>query len=143
MYSTPPDSIPFPEALPTAVVVGCGVAAGFPSPADDFAVSRLDLSAVLTPHPQATFMWRVSGVSMVEAGIFNGDILVVDRSLEARHGDVVVAQVDNDFTVKYLHLRPRFKLVPANATYPDLIPREGQTFVLVGVVTSIVRQLRP
>jgi DNA polymerase V len=56
---------------------------------------------------------------------------------------VVVAQVDNDFTVKYLHLRPCFKLVPANATYPDLVPREGQTFVVVGVVTSIVRQLRP
>lgn len=143
MYSIPPDSIPFPSSLPTAVVVGCGVAAGFPSPADDFTVSRLDLGTVLTPHPQATFLWRVAGVSMVAAGILDGDILVVDRSLEGRHGDVVVAQVDNDFTVKYLCLRPSFKLVPANPDYPDLVPREGQTFVVVGVVTSIVRQLRP
>lgn len=80
---------------------------------------------------------------MVEAGIGDGDILVVDRSLTAGHGDVVVAQVDNDFTVKYLHKRGgQFKLVPANPTFPDIVPREGQTVIVVGVVTSVVRQFR-
>lgn len=98
---------------------------------------------MLTPHPLTTFLWRVSGTSMIEAGIFDGDILVVDRSLQARHGDVVVAQVDNDFTVKYLHRRAgRMKLVAANPAFPAIEPKEGQTVYVVGVVTATIKQLR-
>jgi DNA polymerase V len=117
------------------------IPAGLPSPAKD--VERLSLVDMLTPHPLTTFLWRVSGTSMIEAGIFDGDILVVDRSLQARHGDVVVAQVDNDFTVKYLHRRAgRMKLVAANPAFPAIEPKEGQTVYVVGVVTATIKQLR-
>lgn len=117
------------------------IPAGFPSPAEDFDIDRLNLVDLLTPHPLTTFLWRVSGTSMIEAGIFDGDILVVDRSLQARHGDVIVAQIDNDFTVKYLHKRNGImKLVPANATFPDIVPRDGQIVTVIGVVTAVIKQ---
>ncbi len=139
----PPDAIAFPLTAVTLPYVEGKIPAGFPSPAEDFEVERLDLLEMLTPHPLTTFFWRVSGTSMMEAGIGDGDILVVDRSLQARHGDVVVAQVDNDFTVKYLHRRAgKVKLVPANPTYPEIVPKDGQTWLVVGVVTSVVKQLR-
>lgn len=143
MYSMPPDAIPLPLTPETLPYVEGRIPAGFPSPAEDFEVERLSLLEMLTPHPLTTFLWRVSGTSMVEAGIFDGDILVVDRSLQASHGDVVVAQVDNDFTVKYLHRRAgRVKLVPANPTFPEIVPRDGQTWLVIGVVTSTIKQLR-
>ena len=139
----PPDAIPLPLTPETLPYVEGRIPAGFPSPAEDFEVERLSLLEMLTPHPLTTFLWRVSGTPMVEAGIFDGDILVVDRSLQASHGDVVVAQVDNDFTVKYLHRRAgRVKLVPANPTFPEIVPRDGQTWLVIGVVTSTIKQLR-
>lgn len=119
------------------------IPAGFPSPADDFTVRSHDLNAILVPRPLTTFLWRVGGKSMEEAGIYDGDVLVVDRSLRAEHGDVVVAQVDNEFTVKYLHKRHgRFRLVPANPTFPDIVPRDGQELLIVGVVTASIKQFR-
>lgn len=134
---------PLPLAPAWLPDVGGHIPAGFPSPAEDFDVARLNLVDLLTPHPLTTFLWRVSGTSMLEAGIFDGDLIVVDRSLQARHGDVVVAQVDNDFTVKYLHQRAgRVKLVPANPTFPEITPRDGQTWFVVGVVTAVIKQLR-
>lgn len=143
MLPLPPDALPFPTGQESLPYVEGGLPAGFPSPADDFNVERLSLVDLLTPHPLTTFLWRVSGTSMIEAGIFDGDIIVVDRSLQARHGDVVVAQVDNDFTVKYLHQRAgRIKLVPANPTFPEMVPKEGQTLQIIGVVTSTIKQLR-
>ena len=115
--------------------------AGFPSPADDFAMKRLDLNELLITHPLATFFWQVSGKSMVEAGIDDGDILVVNRALRPRHRDIVVAQVDGGFTVKYLDRRAdRVKLVPANPTYPEIVLKEGQELVICGVVTSAVKR---
>lgn len=143
MNSIPEGAIPIPTAAAFLPYAPGGIPAGFPSPAEDFDVERLSLVDLLTPHPLTTFLWRVRGTSMVEAGIGDGDILVVDRSLTASHGDVVVAQVDHEFTVKYLHKRGgRFKLVPANPTFPDIVPRDGQTVIVVGVVTSVVRQFR-
>lgn len=106
-----------PESSGVAPLVESRIPAGFPSPAKDFDVERLNLMDMLTLHPLTTLLWRVSGTSMVEAGIFDGDIIVVARSLQARHGDVVVVQVDNGFTVKYQHKRAgRVKLVPALAS---------------------------
>ncbi len=143
MYSIPAEATPFPLEPVSLPYAAGSVPAGFPSPAEDFDVERLSLVDLLTPHPLTTFLWRVSGASMTEAGITDGDILVVDRSLQAGHGDVVVAQVDNDFTVKYLHRRGgSFKLAAANRTYPDIVPRDGQTVTLVGVVTSVIKQFR-
>lgn len=120
------------------------VRAGFPSPADDFAVKRQDLNDLLITHPAATFFWRVRGTSMAGAGIADGDILIVNRALTPAHGDIVVAEVDNDFTVKYLHKRNgRIKLQAADATFPDIVfEREGQTLVIVGVVTCAIKRYR-
>nr|WP_145549814.1 translesion error-prone DNA polymerase V autoproteolytic subunit [Variovorax boronicumulans] len=117
------------------------IPAGFPSPADDYTVKRHDLNELLITHPLATFFWRVSGDSMIDAGIHDGAILVVNRALTPEHGNIVVAQVDADFTVKYLHRRAdRVKLVPANPTYPEIRLREGQTLTIVGVVTASIKR---
>ncbi|MBC5783594.1 translesion error-prone DNA polymerase V autoproteolytic subunit [Ramlibacter sp. USB13] len=119
------------------------VRAGFPSPADDFAEKRHDLNDLLITHPAATFFWRVRGTSMHGAGVADGDILVVNRALDPVHGDIVVAEVDNDFTVKYLHRRAgRVKLVAADPTFPDIVPREGQVLTICGVVTAAIRKFR-
>jgi DNA polymerase V len=121
-------------------VQGC-VPAGFPSPADDFAVKRHDLNDLLITHPLATFMWQASGRSMEGVGIFNGDILVVNRALRPVHGHIVIAQVDNDFTVKTFHQRNGItKLVPANPTFPEITLKEGQTMVVCGVVTASIKR---
>lgn len=122
-------------------LAGDKVRAGFPSPAEDFTVKRIDLTQELVTHPQATFLLRVSGDSMREAGIFDGDILVVNKALKPRHGQVVVAVVDGEFTVKHLYHRAgRVKLRAANATYPDITPKEGQTLEVWGVVTASIKR---
>jgi DNA polymerase V len=119
------------------------IRAGFPSPADDFAVKRQDLNDLLITHPAATFFWRVRGTSMQGAGIADGDILIVNRALDPVHGDIVVAEIDNDFTVKYLHRRGgKVKLAAADPTFPDIVPREGQTLSICGVVTGAIKKFR-
>ena len=128
--------------LPLPMVQGT-IRAGFPSPADDFAVKRNDLNELLITHPAATFFWRVRGTSMLGAGIADGDILIVNRALNPLHGDIVVAEIDNDFTVKYLHRRAgKVKLVAADPTFPDILLREGQTLSICGVVTGAVKKFR-
>ena len=116
------------------------LSAGFPSPADDFAVKRLDLNDLIT-HPLATFYWKTSGRSMIEAGIDDGDILVVNRALTPMHRHIVVAQVDGDFTVKYLYKRNgRVKLQPANPTFPEISFKEGQQLIISGVVIFAIKR---
>jgi DNA polymerase V len=120
-------------------LAGAVVPAGFPSPADDVAAKRIDLNEILVTHPQATFLFRVSGTSMNDAGIHDDDIVLVNRALKPRHGNVVLATVDNEFTVKYLHSRHgQLRLKSANPTYPDIVPKEGQTVSVWGVVTSSI-----
>ena len=117
------------------------VCAGFPSPAEDLGAQRIDLTQVLVTHPQATFFLQARGTSMIEAGIFDGDMLVVDRAVKPRHNHVVVAVVDGEFTVKYLYQRAgRIKLKSANPTFPEIVPREGQTIEVWGVVTATIEQ---
>lgn len=129
---------PEPLVLPLA---GDRIQAGFPSPAEDFAVKRIDLTEILVTHPQATFLLRVSGESMKDAGIFDGDMLVVDKAIKPRHGHIVVAVVDGEFTVKYLYQRAgRVKLKPANVTFPEISPKEGQTLEVWGVVTCSIKR---
>ncbi len=119
------------------------VCAGFPSPAEDLGAQRIDLTQVLITHPQATYFLRASGHSMVEAGIFDNDILVVDRAIKPRHGHIVVAIVDGDFAVKQLYQRQgRTKLKAANPTFPDIVPKDGQTVEVWGVVTSSIKQFK-
>ena len=145
MNSIPAQTWPAAEAPPRRALpaVQGRVPAGFPSPAEDYAVKRQDLNELLIRHPHATFFWQVSGFSMREAGIEDGDILVVDRALKARSGDIVVAQVDGDFTVKYLRLRAnRPRLEPANPTFPTITFREGQQLIVCGVVTAVIKRFR-
>jgi DNA polymerase V len=117
------------------------VCAGFPSPAEDLGAQRIDLTQMLITHAQATYFLRASGQSMVEAGIFDNDILVVDRAIKPRHNHIVVAVVDGDFTVKKLYQRlGKIKLKAANPTFPDIVPKDGQTIEVWGVVTSSIKQ---
>ncbi len=117
------------------------VRAGFPSPAEDLGGQRIDLGRVLITHPQATFVLRARGTSMVGVGIFDDDLLVVNRALQARHQSIVVAVVDGEFTVKTLYQRAgRVKLQAANPACPDIEPAEGQTLEIWGVVTAAIHQ---
>ena len=143
MYSflNSPLPVPYDAAVQALALPICGVSvrAGFPSPADDFVVERLDIMKLLVKHPQATYFWRVRGDSMRDAGIEDGSIIAVDRAIKPKHNSIVVAIVDGECTVKYLHQRAgRIKLRAANPTYPDIIPRESQTIEVWGVVSGLV-----
>ena len=117
--------------------------AGFPSPAADFQVKRCDLNDLLITHPAATFFWHVRGTSMMDAGISDGDMLVVNRALLPQHMDVVVAEVDGEFTVKYFcRKNGQVSLRAANPTFPPIILKEGQTLLICGVVTYTVKKMR-
>lgn len=145
MNSIPADS-QLPALSPTRVLLplaGCTVPAGFPSPADDFAVKRLDLNELLITHPEATFFCVASGLSMLPAGINDRDILVVNRAISPKHRSIVVAEVDGEFTVKHLYKRAGLtKLVAADPTYPEIRPKDGQTLRIVGVVTDAITRLK-
>jgi DNA polymerase V len=117
------------------------VCAGFPSPAEDLGAQRIDLTKMLITHAQATYFIRASGHSMVEAGIFDNDILIVNKALKPRHNHIVVAVLDGEFVVKQLYQRAgRVKLKAANPTFPDIVPGEGQTLEVWGVVTATIKQ---
>lgn len=116
------------------------VRAGFPSPAQDLGARRIDLSERLIPHPQATFLMRARGDSMREAGIFDGDALLVDRALVPQHGHIVIAVIDGDFVCKTLHRRgTHLCLKAANPAFPDIVPQDGQTVEIWGVVTAAIK----
>ncbi len=118
-----------------------GVHAGFPSPADDFLERPLDLHELLIAHPAATFFIRVQGDSMEGVGIFGGDILIVDRSLQAKKGDIIVALIQGEFAVKRLSLeRGKVILYAANPLYPPLPIEEGGEFEVWGVVTYVIHR---
>lgn len=115
------------------------VAAGFPSIADDYLDTNLDLKAFLVPHPAATFFVRVSGDSMVEAGIFSKDLLIVDRSLPAESGNIIVALYQGEFTVKrFIKEKEGLLLVPANPAYSPIRIRDESEFQIWGVVTHAI-----
>jgi DNA polymerase V len=117
------------------------VSAGFPSPAQDYIEQTLDLNELCVTHPAATFFVRVDGDSMIEAGIYPDDILVVDRAVTAEHGDVVIANLEGEFTVKRLQLTPQVALVPENAAYAPIVMTDGMELEIFGVVTNVVRRL--
>ena len=118
------------------------VSAGFPSPAQDYVEKALDLNELCIKHPAATYFVRVEGESMIEAGILDGDILVVDRSLTANHGDIVIAELSGEMTVKQLELRPQVRLVARNNAYPAIENLEESELAIFGVVTNVVRALQ-
>lgn len=116
--------------------------AGFPSPAADHYDKRLDLNEHLVLHPEATFFLRVKGNSMIGAGIHDGDLLVVDRSLEPSHGRVVIAALDGELTVKRLHQqRGKILLCADNPDYPAIEIRQGQELQIWGVVAHVIHKV--
>ncbi len=119
------------------------VQAGFPSPADHYVEKSLDLNEHLIEHPAATFFVRVSGDSMIGAGIHNNDILIVDRSLKAKHNSIVIAVLNGELTVKRLKLQPnRCVLTPENPDYPEIVITGEMDFRIWGVVTAVVHQFK-
>ncbi|WP_425953224.1 LexA family protein [Ralstonia pseudosolanacearum] len=118
------------------------VPAGFPSPAEDLAVKRIDLNEILIKHPDATFFMWVRGDSMQSAGICDGDRLIVDRALTPQHGQVVVAILDGELTVKRLYRKNGVvKLMAASPTFPEIRMREASELVVWGVVTHCIKKL--
>ena len=132
-----PDKAVVPVKIP---LFSSSVSAGFPSPADDFIDLPLDLNEHLIQHPAATFFVRVSGDSMVRAGIFPGTLLIVDRSLEARQGCIVLAVLDGAFTVKRFRQEGGMvTLLPENPMYQPIHVGPQQDFAVWGVVVHAIR----
>lgn len=118
-------------------------AAGFPAPGDDQVERVLDINDLVVTHPEATFYVRVAGDSMIDAGIFPNDVLVVDRAIEARHGMIVVAAVNGELVVKELHKNGnRHELHSANAAYAPIVLGDDEEAVIWGTVVGSVRQFR-
>ncbi|QEE48524.1 translesion error-prone DNA polymerase V autoproteolytic subunit [Flavobacterium alkalisoli] len=119
-----------------------GVSAGFPSPAQDFMETKIDLNRELSKNPLSTFYIRVSGNSMIDAGINNADILVVDRSMEPSNGKIAVCLVDGEFTVKRLVTDTDcLYLMPENKAYTPIKITENNQFVVWGIVTYVIKKV--
>ena len=123
-----------------------GIRAGFPSPAQDYMDKSLDFNKELIAHPAATFYAKVAGDSMINAGISNGDIIVIDRALDPRHDDIVVAYINGEFTMKYLDLSNiedgEIWLRPGNPAYPPFCITDGDEFTIWGVVAKVIKNFR-
>jgi DNA polymerase V len=134
----PRPAAPSPVPCPLSLLLH-RIPAGFPSPADEYAESALDLNTYLVRNKTATFFFRVIGDSMTGANIHDGDLLVVDRSIEPRHGHIVLAVINNEYTVKRLHrLNGVIELHADNPAYPSLRFQENDEVQIWGVVTGAV-----
>lgn len=124
-------------------LVGQSVHAGFPSPADDFIESMIDLNQVLISNPVATYMWRVVGDCMIDVKIFPGDVVLVDRSVTPKHRDIVLAIIDGEPTLKRLKRRAGVMILHnENGTLPTFTISEGTEVSVWGVVTTTIRDLK-
>ena len=121
--------------------VRSSVAVSFGSPAQDSGVARLDLNDVLIRHPQATFLMRATGDAMRDAGIDNGDLMLVDRSIEPQHAHVVIAVVEGEFVCRRLMTQGGLCLRASNPAVADVIPGDGEDLRVWGVVTTVVKSL--
>jgi len=117
------------------------VPCGFPSPAQDYVEQRIDLNKLIVQHPSSTYFVRVSGESMTGAGINDGDMLVVDSALRASHGDIVVASVEGEFTVKRLQLQPCLQLMPMNQQFKPIAISTEDALEVFGVVTYVIKSV--
>ncbi|HGW4126275.1 translesion error-prone DNA polymerase V autoproteolytic subunit [Acinetobacter baumannii] len=119
------------------------ISAGFPSPAQDYIDKVLDMNEHLIKNETSTFIVKVASLSMLNAGIDIDDELIVDRSLDAKHGDIVVALVDNEFTVKRLMIDESGQWLKAeNPQYKNIYLQEGQELIIWGIVTHIIKMTR-
>lgn len=121
----------------------CPAACGFPSPAADYLEDRLSLDQLLIQHPAATFFARAQGCSMIGTGIHDGDLLIIDRSLTARSGDIVIALLDGELLVKRLKLNnKKAELHSEHPDYPPVRLTAEQELDVWGVVTQVIHELR-
>jgi DNA polymerase V len=119
-----------------------GISAGFPSPADDFKEQRLSLDEELVKNKEATFYARVSGQSMIGAGLDDNDLLVIDRSLEPENNRIAVCFLDGEFTVKRLRVtKDEVWLQPENPNYPIINITEENNFLIWGIVTNVIKKV--
>jgi len=118
------------------------ISAGFPSPAEDYVENKLDLNEYLIKHPSATFFIRVSGDSMINAGIFSGDLLIVDRSLEPTNNKIVIAVVEGEFTVKRIKkVKGKLFLAAENPSFKPMEITSDINCEVWGVVTTVIHQV--
>lgn len=119
-----------------------GISAGFPSPADDFLDASIDLNKELIQNPSATFFGRVRGNSMVDAGLNNNDLIIIDRSLEPRNGKIAVCYIDGEFTVKRIKITDNcIYLVPENNAYKPIKVTADNDFLIWGIVTTVIKSV--
>ncbi|MAU63854.1 MAG: peptidase S24 [Flavobacteriaceae bacterium] len=119
-----------------------GISAGFPSPADDFKEVRINLDRELVKNKEATFYARVSGDSMIEAGLEDGDLLVIDRSLNAENGKIAVCLLDGDFTVKrIIKEKKKLYLMPENKKYKPIELKEENELIVWGIVEYVIKKV--
>jgi len=134
-YQSNPDtehSLPFAE----------GISAGFPSPAEEYIELSLDLNKTLVPHPNSTFFGRVKGHSMRDAQIYDGDILIIDKSISPANGKQAVCYIDGEFAIKTLKVdKSGVWLMPANSEYKPMKITEDNDFVVWGIVTYVIHKV--
>jgi DNA polymerase V len=125
-----------------AIFIDTGISAGFPSPADDFRETRISLDEELIANKEATFFAKVSGQSMIGAGLDDNDLLVIDRSLEPENNKIAVCFLDGEFTVKRLKVRgDEVWLKPENPDYPIIQITEENNFIIWGIVTNVIKKV--
>ena len=125
-----------------AIFLDTGISAGFPSPAEDFKEERLSLDNELVKNKEATFFARVSGQSMIGAGLDDRDLLVIDRSIEPADNKIAVCFLDGEFTVKRLRItKEGLWLQPENPDYPIIKITEDNDFIIWGIVTNVIKKV--
>ena len=125
-----------------ALLMDVGISAGFPSPAEDFSHQRLSLDDELVKNKEATFFARVSGQSMIGAGLEDSDLLVIDRSIEPQHNKIAVCFLDGEFTVKRLNVNKKETwLMPENDNYEPIQITEDNNFIIWGIVTNVIKKV--
>ncbi len=121
-------------------IIESGISAGFPSPADDFLDASIDLNKAFIKHPATTFCGRVKGNSMKDLGIHNGDLMIIDKSLEPKNGAVAVCYIDGEFTVKKIKIESDCCwLIPANENYSPIKVTPDNEFIIWGIVTHVIK----
>ena len=122
--------------------ISTGISAGFPSPAADFIDTKIDLNKHLIKHPSSTFYGRVKGDSMKDAGIHDGDLLVIDKSLEPQNGKIAICYIDGEFTVKRIKLeKDTCWLMPENEKYKPIKVTADNEFLIWGIVTHVIKSV--
>ena len=121
-------------------VIESGISAGFPSPATDFLDATIDLNKTFIKHPATTFCGRVKGNSMKDAGIHDGDLMIIDKSLEPKNGAIAVCYIDGEFTVKKIKIEADcIWLVPANEKYKPIKVTKDNEFLIWGIVVHVIK----